>query len=130
MALTSKDAVATAQVAAGAGYLSWHLAVASSTTFVGSARWTALVVFLAGASACGTGARMEKAGRYEQVVAVVGAAAFLLGLTVLVTTSDAVLVAFAATIVGLWLVSTIRHAMVADVPEVEAAEERTPELVG
>jgi hypothetical protein len=110
MRVNAKDALATLVLAAGGAFYAWHLA-RPDTAFVGSLRWTSVVLFVVGVTACAIGARLTASGRYERFMSSLAAVPFLLMLAVLVTDNEGVLGALAGVIAAMWLVTTVRHAL-------------------
>jgi hypothetical protein len=110
MRLTYKDGAATSFVAAAGAFYAWHL-VEPHTAFVGSIRWTSVVVLVLGLVACASGGQLTGDNSYQRFMSAMAAAPFLLMLGVLVTDNEGVLVALVSVIGAMWLVTTARHAL-------------------
>jgi len=122
MRLTIRDGLATLFVAAAAAvYLAWVTGAAMTSW---SARVTAAVVFGLGFAACLTdrqqmavayGAAREgprPSAAYVAVTSASGGLALVTGVIALVTGSAAMLAVLAASVAGLWVIATARHALV------------------
>jgi Ca2+/Na+ antiporter len=110
MRLTYKDGAATSFVAAAGALFAWHL-TAPDTAFVGSARWTSVVVLVLGLVACASGGQLTGDSGYQRFMSAMAALQFLLMLGVLVTANDGVLATLVAVLVVMWLVTTVRHGL-------------------
>ena len=110
MGLTYRDGAATCFVAAAGAFYAWHLAE-PHTAFVGSVRWTSVVVLVLGLVACASGGQLTGDNGYQRFMSAMAAAPLLLMLAVLVTSSEGVLVALVSVIGAMWLVATTRHAL-------------------
>jgi len=121
MRLSIRDGLATVWVAAaGTVYLLW--ATGSAMT-AWSARTVAVLVFALGWAACVTdqkqmamvyGAAHEEPrppAAYVVIVSAIGVLALVTGVIALVTGSTAMLATMAASMGGLWLLATARHAV-------------------
>lgn len=109
MRLTYKDGAATAFVAAAGAFYAWHLD-APHAAFVGSIRWTSVVVLVLGLVACASGGQLSADSGYQRFMSAMAATPFLLMLAVLVTDSEGVLAALVGVVGAMWLVTTTRHA--------------------
>lgn len=123
MRLTIKDGLATVFVAAAAAiYVPW---VTGAALTGWSVRVAAAVVFALGWAACMTGQRQmavvygatregpRPPAAYVVLVSTIGAVALASGVIALVTGSAALLATLAASMAGLWLIATARHAVTA-----------------
>ena len=126
MRLTYKDVAATCFVAAAGAFFAWHLD-APHAVFVGSTRWTAVVVLVLGLVACASGGQLTADSSYQRFMSAAAAAPFLLMLAVLVTDNDGVLAALVAVIGAMWLVTTARHALGRGTPPAGVTS-NTPQL--
>jgi len=120
MRLSIRDGLATVWVAAAAAvYLLWATGAAMTAW---SARTVAILVFALGWAACVTDQK-QIAGVYDAVgdsrppaayvviVSAIGVLALVTGVLALVTGSTAMLATLAASMGGLWLLATARHAL-------------------
>lgn len=121
MRLSIRDGLATVLVAAAAAvYLPW---VTGAAMTAWSARTVAAVVFALGFVACLTdqkemavvyGASREgprPSTAYVVLVSAIGALALAAGVIAMATGSAAMLATLAASMGGLWLIATVRHAL-------------------
>ena len=114
MRLTRRDAFTTLVMAACTAVL---LAVTRGWDWplLGSYRTGTLALGVLGQAMCAGGARdvmsMKKDGGYIAAMSVLGGGALVLVIVGLITASEAAFVALWAVILGMWIVSTIRHAI-------------------
>ena len=116
MRLTWRDGVATGCVAAAAlMYMVWLSE--EEVLGISGARALGLIVLLLGLAASvtavvfGVGEGLLRAPKlYLAITSLIGVAALAAGILVLVNESEAMLAALVGTTVGLWLISTVRHA--------------------
>jgi hypothetical protein len=121
MRLTIRDGLATAVVAAAAAvYLLWVTGAAMTGW---SVRVAAAVVFALGFAACvidqnqmavvygATRDGRRPPAAYIVLASAIGALALLAGVLALVTGSTAMLTVLAASVGGLWVIATARHAL-------------------
>ena|SRR2546429_296635 len=108
MTLTRKDAAAAALTAlAVLAYLATH--EAWGVPLVGeSHRWAAGAILLLGSMTCGLGSPGKDAA--TKLLALLGIAAFVLGVLALATGSLTPLSLLVVDVVALWAASTLRHA--------------------
>jgi hypothetical protein len=117
MRLTWHDAVATVLVAAATAlYLAFRAGV--DAAFVSGPRVLAVVVFVLGVSACAAGGggvvpadAHDAQTAWTRAFGVHGAIAFVLMLLVLITANTGLLAVLTGLVVLLWLVTTVRHAI-------------------
>lgn len=117
MRLTWRDWVATVCVAAAVLMYAVWLSQ-EEVLGISGARTLGLIVLLLGLAASvtavvfGVGEGLLRAPKlYLAVTSLIGLAALVAGISVLVNESEAMLAALVGTMVGLWLISTVRHAM-------------------
>jgi len=116
MRLTWRDWVATVCVAAAALMYAVWLSE-EEVLGISGARALGLIVLLLGLVASvtavvfGVGEGLLRAPKlYLAITSLIGLAAFVAGILVLVNESEGMLAALVGSTVGLWLISTVRHA--------------------
>lgn len=117
MRLTWRDWVATVCVVVAALMYAVWLSQ-EEVLGISGARALGLIVLLLGLAASvtavvfGVGEGLLRAPKpYLAVTSLIGLAALVAGIVVLVNESEAMLATLVATTVGLWVISTVRHAM-------------------
>jgi peptidoglycan/LPS O-acetylase OafA/YrhL len=114
MRLTRRDGFTTLVMAACTAVL---LAVTQGWDWplLGSYRTGTLALGILGQAMCAGGARdvmsLKKNGGYIAAMSVLGGGALVLVVVGLITSSEPVFVALWAVILGMWIVSTVRHAV-------------------
>ena len=90
-------------------------------------------VFVLGMLACGSGARPDgftgHAGTFLATLRAIGAAALVVGVLAVVLATSLLTDVLVALMAALWLGATIRHALVAQTPVIDAESVRVKELV-
>jgi hypothetical protein len=117
MRLTWKDAICTVVMAA---IVVIYIAFLNSTTawLISSARGTAAAVLVLGCvGGCAMGAAAEQyqgkqARAYRSFASALGATALVAGVIALITASTVALAILVAATLALWLVATVRHAVI------------------
>ncbi len=132
MRLTLRDAAATLLVAAAAG-LYWGFRTGVDVPLVSGPRVLAVALFGLGVSACALGgggvvpaADGSAETAWTRTFGVHGAVAFVLMLLVLFTANTGLLAALAGLVVLLWLVATVRHAIMPAERSRRAVDRRPP----
>jgi hypothetical protein len=120
MRLTRRDGIATLAVAAVAA-LYWAYRSGTDLSLLSGPRALSIAVFVLGVTACAIGGNtigpgQDKQPRWAQIYGIHGALAFVLMVLVLITGSSTLLAVLVGLVLLLWLLTTVRHAVVTPTP--------------